>query len=154
MLRRCQCFIGTFSPTSFKDGEDFRTHFQKVLGFSDSEFSKVRSAAIDLESKLRQSDESIKEDVATFRMSLPKPTFAADQPPLPPPQHLIDTFQARHEIVQEEIDVLRKSLNKVQILKFESFLQQDFSRSVTVTKAAPGRAHWPLTPSVSRKAVR
>lgn len=122
-----------------RDGEDFRTHFQKVLGFSTPEFNKIHLAALDLDTKLATNDKAIALAVAAFRATLPKQPFSESNP-LPPPPAALDTlFKQRDSLVQEEIDALHKSLSDAEVKKLEIFLQQDFSRAVTVDAAPASR---------------
>ncbi len=128
-----------------RNGEDFRTHFQKVLGFSDPEFTKLHKSALHLETQLKAKDDEISTSIAAFRATLPKGAIPKGYPLPPAPAALDSLFKQRQNIIQAEVDSLHKALTPAETERLESFLQKDFSRAVTVNPALPVRTRMPLT---------
>jgi hypothetical protein len=134
-----------------KNGEDFRTHYQKVLGFSDQEFAKVHQSAVHLNQVLQAKDKEIHNVIVTARAALPKEPVSPGTILPGPPQQLKDLFAERKALIDTEIAALDRQLTPEDVTKLENFLQKDFAPAVTVGNLPPHtQATWLLPKGASR----
>jgi hypothetical protein len=125
-----------------KNGDALRTHFQKKLGFTDTQFQLVRDSALRLEAALKDQDAKAKALIDATRAKVPSVINGpADLPPVPP--ELIDMQKQRDALIDKEIDALKKSLGPSDAAKLDTFLQYDFAPSVTVQSIGPPRPQDP-----------
>jgi len=123
-----------------KNGSDFRSHFQRQLGFSDAEFASVRTAAAQLQTKLHDQDMRAKAIIDATRPNHPtRIKNAADLPPLPP--ELIVLQQERNGLIEREVAKLRASLGPKQAAKLDALIQNDFVRNVKIENVGPLTSH-------------
>jgi hypothetical protein len=130
-----------------KNGAWLRDHFQKQLGFTDTQFAVVRAAAQSLEPELKQirveAMAVVKADRELAGISMP-----TGGPPVPggvravnqerPGRARLHELQLQHEAaIAGEIDKLKKDLGPEASAKLESYLQNDWSRHVTATHFRP-----------------
>lgn len=115
-----------------RNGEDFRTHYQLRLGFSDQEFAVIRASATHLDQVLKAKDAEIHDTIKAAREALSKgPYLKGTAIPGPPPK-LKTLFTERQTLITSEIETLHKKLTPTDTTKLENFLQKDFAPSVTV----------------------
>ena len=135
-----------------KNGEDFRTHYQKVLGFSDQEFAKVHQSAVNLEQSLQAKDAEIQGVIKSAREALPKGPVPKGFPVPGPPAQLKTLFAEREALITSEITTLHKQLTPADTAKLETFLQKDFAPAVTVSSVLPAHTPRPslLVPEAKR----
>lgn len=119
-----------------EDGAEFRDHFQRLLGFSDSDFAAVRTTAVRLEAKLKEHDAKIKAVIDTARARSPRIVRrAADLPPVPP--ELKQLQKERETIVEDEITQLNAALGPTRAAKLQSVIENDFAPNVRVQSVHP-----------------
>lgn len=126
-----------------KDGEDFRNHYKKILGFSDPEFAKVHASAVHLHEVLAAKDLQIHDLIKSAHATIPKGPLPKGYVIPPPPPQLKVLFTERAALVDTEIEGLRKQLTPAETTKLEQFLQKDYAPAVTVGTLPP---HLPMSP--------
>src|SRR5205807_2572077 len=87
-----------------KNGEDLRTHYHKVLGFSNEEFAKLHASAVHLDQVLRAKDAEIHDVIVTARAAQPKGPLAPGTVIPGPPDNLKSLFADRQTLINTEID--------------------------------------------------
>ena len=123
-----------------KDGEDFRNHYKKVLGFSDSEFAKIHTSAVHLHEVLAAKDLEIHDLIKSAHAAVPKGPLPKGYVIPPPPPQLKALFTERAALVNTEIDTLHKQLTPAETAKLEQFLQKEYAPAVTVGTLPPHAA--------------
>jgi len=137
-----------------KNGAWLRDHFQKRLAFTDAQFTAVRAAAQRLEPKLKairgeamavvQSDRKIT-GVPMPAGGPPVPSGFRDVNQAPPGRARLHELQLQHEAaITAEVAKLKQDLGPEASAKLESFLQNDWSRQVTVTRFKPPANNMPF----------
>lgn len=127
-----------------KDGTWLSDHFQRKLGFTDEQFALVRSTGLRLDSELQKEDAKAAAIIKTTRAAFPHATMSQPQtlPPVPP--ELIELQKERDQIIEKEVANLKKQLGPAASAELDSFLRQEFSRTVTMrTVRLPPHAHDP-----------
>lgn len=115
-----------------RNGEDLRTHYQKRLGLSDQEASKLRESALHLEKVLREKDSEAQVIIKEAHSAIPKGPLPKGFI-IPPPPPRLKTLQAeRDAAIKAEVATLHQELAPEDVTKIETFLQKDFASAVTV----------------------
>ncbi|QEE30322.1 hypothetical protein FTW19_21460 [Terriglobus albidus] len=115
-----------------KNGEDFRTHFQMRLGFSNGEFEKLHTSALHLEKALQEKDAEARKIIKDAHAGIPKSPLPKGFVIPPPPPRLKELQAERDDAINSEIETLQKSLTPADKEKLETFLKKDFAPAVTV----------------------
>lgn len=104
-----------------KDGSSLRSHFQKELGFSDSQFTVVRGTAVRLEYELKEMHSEsmgiVREDQQA-RIANPYQANVAL-----PDLRLQDLHVQREQTIQRELDAMNAELGPAAAAKLKSFLE-------------------------------
>lgn len=141
-----------------KDGTWLSDHFQRKLGFTDEQFAQVRNTGLRLESKLQKINAKAEVVIQATRAKYPHATMSQPEtlPPVPP--ELIRLQKEHDQIIQNEVTNLKGQLGPAASAKLDSFLQQQFSRTVTTrTVQLPRHAHDPAhnpVPPFSQEATK
>ncbi|WP_263416483.1 hypothetical protein [Terriglobus albidus] len=115
-----------------KDGEDLRTHFQKRLGFSNGEFTKIHTSALHLEKALQDKDAEARKIIKDAHAAIPKRPLPKGFVIPPPPPRLKELQAERDAAISSEIETLHKNLTPDDVEKLETFLKKDLASAVTV----------------------
>jgi hypothetical protein len=126
-----------------KNGEGLRSHFQKKLDFTDAQFANVRDAGLRLESELQKIDAQAKAIIDKTRAAFPNATMSQPETlPLVPPE-LTKLQDERNALIEREVSDLKYQLGAEASAKLDSFLQKEFSQTVTARSVQLPRAHDP-----------
>jgi hypothetical protein len=126
-----------------RNGEDFRTHFQKEIGLSDDAYAKVRTSALLLEKKLAAKDaEAAKVIQADRKANAGRVGLGFGGPP-PLPAALTQLQKDRDGIINDEVRNLRSELMPSETARFDRFLTEKFSKSVTSQAVLPPHVSQP-----------
>lgn len=126
-----------------RNGEDFRTHYQKAVGLSDDAYAKVRRSALLLETKLATKDaEAAKVIQADRKANAGRVGLGFGGPP-PLPPGLEQLQKDRDGMIKDEVRNLRNSLLPSETDRFDRFLTEEFSKSVTTQTVLPPHVSQP-----------
>ena len=126
-----------------RNGEDFRTHYQKAIGLSDDAYTKVRTSALLLETKLATKDaEAAKVIQADRKANAGRVGLGFGGPP-PLPPALEQLQKDRDGIIKDEVRNLRNGLLPSETERFDRFLTEKFSESVTSQAVLPPHVSQP-----------
>jgi len=114
-----------------KDGGALRTHFQKKLGFTDSQFQVVRNAGLQLEGKLKPIDEKAR---AIAKQDRDWRRVNGVSRSVPPPGHAqMQQLRKDHEaVIEAQVVDLNRALGSKSAAKLQSFIETDWAPHVTV----------------------
>ena len=131
-----------------KNGAGLRDHFQKKLEFTDEQFALVRDTALRLESELQKVDAKAKAIIDSTRAAFPHATMSQPEtlPPVPP--ELTKLQEERNALIEHETTSLKDQLGAEASAKLDSFLQKEFSQTVTTHGVQLPRPHDPASKPV------
>jgi hypothetical protein len=142
--------VGASLDKQGKNGSDFKDHFQRKLGFSDTEFGLVRTTAARLETRLGEQDAKAKAIIDAIHSQVPRQLRTpADLPPFPPV--LAQMQKERDAIISEEVDKLRASLGAARAAKLDVLIENDFAQNIKIDNIGPPSPHDPSNPLPSFK---
>lgn len=130
-----------------KDGSWLRTYYQQRLGFSDSQFSNVREAAVQLKSDLKQIDDEVQAIIRVDRARHSRVLLSTNDLPSVPPR-LMELRDQREAVIQRDMDNLRGALGPKLAAKLDAFLENDFAPNVKIQYVGPPRQHDPSKEAV------
>jgi hypothetical protein len=120
-----------------RNGEDFRTHYQKAIGLSDTAYATLRASALGLEAKLAAKDaEAAKVIQAERQANAGRIQLGFGGPP-PLPETLKQMQKDRDDIINAEMTNLRSQLTPGETARLDRFLTEEFSKSVTSQTVLP-----------------
>jgi hypothetical protein len=123
-----------------KDGSWLRDHFQRQLGFTDSQFAIVRATGTRLQLELADVQHRAKTIVLEDRIAHPR--LPKSHEPLPPPNPQLRLLtQERESIIQREMANLNTQLDSRSATKLKTFLENDFLRGANEINLHPGPHH-------------
>jgi hypothetical protein len=126
-----------------RNGEDFRTHYQKEIGLSDDAYAKVRTSALLLEKKLAAKDAEAAKVIQADRTANASRVGLGFGGPPPLPAALTQLQKDRDGIVNDEVRNLRNELMPSETAIFDRFLTEEFSKSVTSQAVLPPHVSQP-----------
>lgn len=126
-----------------RNGEDFRTHYQKKIGLSDGAYAKVRASALLLEKKLAVKDAEAAKVIQADRQANAGRVGLGFGGPPPLPAALTQLQKERDGIIDDEVRNLRNGLMPSETARFDGFLTEDFSKSVTSQVVLPPHVSQP-----------
>lgn len=109
-----------------EDGNDFRNHFQQMLGFSPTEYTPVRRAAQRLEAKLKVHDEKIKAVIDTGRAQHSRILGGPGDLPAPPPE-LVQLQVERDALIKHEVARMNSTLGAKRAAKVQRLIEEEFA---------------------------
>jgi hypothetical protein len=123
-----------------EDGSALRTYYQTRIGFTDSQFAKVREAGLRLEPELKAIDAEVKAVIDTDHARHPRLLASPkDLPPVPP--ELAELQLKREQTIEYEVGSLKLALGARQTAKLETFLTREFASNVTALPVGVPRPH-------------
>ena len=121
-------------PPTHPDVQVLRTHYQRRLGFDDSQYDVVRRAAQIMSTRLQQKDDQAKSIIDAFHKNYP-PGKVLTLPP--PPAELVQLQAEREAIISGAVSDLKAQLGATASAKMDNFLHEDFAPSVTFRSMRP-----------------
>ncbi len=120
-----------------RNGEVFRTHYQKKIGLSDDTYTKLRASALLLETELAAKDAEATKIIQADRQANAARLRLGfgGLPPLP--AGLEQLQKDRDGILNTEVENLRNRLLPSETARLDRFLTEDFSQSVTSNAVLP-----------------
>jgi hypothetical protein len=116
-----------------EDGSALRIYYQKRIGFTDSQFAKVREAALRLEPELKAIDAEVTAVIDADHARHPRMLASPkDLPPVPP--ELTELQRKREQTIEYEVGSLKLALGARQTAKLGTFLTQEFAHNVTARR--------------------
>jgi hypothetical protein len=126
-----------------RNGEDFRTHYQKEIGLSNDAYAKVRTSALLLEKKLAAKDAEAAKVIQADRQANASRVGLGFGGPPPLPAALTQLQKDRDGIINDEVRNLRNELMPSETARFDRFLTEKFSKSVTSQAVLPPHVSQP-----------
>jgi hypothetical protein len=126
-----------------RNGEDFRTHYQKEIGLSNDAYAKVRTSALLLEKKLAAKDAEAAKVIQADRQANASRVGLGFGGPPPLPAALTQLQKDRDGIINDEVRNLRNELMPSETARFDRFLTEEFSKSVTSQAVLPPHVSQP-----------
>ncbi len=126
-----------------RNGEDFRTHYQKEIGLSNDAYAKVRTSALLLEKKLAAKDAEAAKVIQVDRQANAGRVGLGLGGPPPLPAALTQLQKDRDGIINDEVRNLRNELMPSETARFDRFLTEEFSKSVTSQAVLPPHVSQP-----------
>lgn len=114
-----------------KDGSGLRSHYQRLLGFTETQFALIRQSAVDLKAALQEQDIKAMTIIDGLRppRSVTRPT--ASGPPQIPPE-VVELQNERDALIDQQIAALRNKLGPEAAAKLDTYLQTVFGSNVKV----------------------
>ena len=112
-------------------GMSFRKYYQKRLGFTDGQFSKVREAAAGTEAQVEQIDSQARDLIMQFRKELAVAPSGGSALPAPPAE-LKELQIRRDNLVAPEVRQLKKLLGPEASSRLDDAVVSAFGRGVKI----------------------
>lgn len=110
-----------------QNGTAYRNYYQKQLGFSDIEFSRVRSTALETHNEVEQIDAKARDIVRAFREQLAGREILGQAALPPPPTELKELKKERDALVSAAIGKLKTSLGTDAAARLDSMVAAKFT---------------------------
>jgi len=120
-----------------RNGEDFRTHYQKKIGLSDTAYTTLRASALRLEAKLAAKDAEAAKVIQAERQANAGRVGLGFGGPPPLPETLKQMQKDRDDMINAEVTNLRSQLTPSETTRLDWFLTEEFSKSVTSQTVLP-----------------
>ncbi len=124
-------------------GEEFRDYYKKKLLLTETESTKLKQIAKNLETQLKTQDAKAKDFIAKERAKFPNGKLPSRDALPKAPQELLKMQQDRDALIQQSVSQCKNSLSKSSSDRVDKFLAEEFVKNIKVQGVDIPRTHNP-----------
>lgn len=127
--------------------QGLRKHFQKQIGLSDTETSKLKSHAADAQTKVRDHDGRAQDIIKRIRAQTPEGKLKSRKDVPKVPKELLDLQDSRDRVISDHVAGLQKELSADGFRKLDAFAQAQYRQAMPrPAPQKPGMPRYPKPP--------